>query len=210
MRQVRQYVAFADGSADNYTVKKFNSPASVGVCIGVRRRSHVELVSEMATAIGPGTNNVAELIAIRYAMEGLAEISGYNVRAVVFSDSRYAIHMIDGQYSNRPNTSNYDLVHKIKSLFNKFKNLQFQHVKGHSGVEGNELADWLADVARRRHWNYDRFKWAEQVKNRKFAVDITLDYVDKDGDIVRLPEYQHALRRPGTSSPLSYQTKLPI
>ena len=126
---------------------------------------------ELAKCIGPGTNNVAELVAIQCALRGLAAVGGYRVRAVVYTDSRYAMHMIDGLYKNRSLSKNFKLVNKIKCLFGQFLNVKFKHVYGHSGVEGNELVDWLADLARNKQWNYEPAKWTKKLNNRPVPVD---------------------------------------
>lgn len=105
--------------------------------------------------MGQGTNNTAELFAIR---RGLSLVSDFlrlplwqtaSEPVTIYSDSEYAIgsasHMRDWQ--PRANT---ELVLALRNQRAQFTDLAIRHVPGHSGVIGNEVADWLAFHARRR------------------------------------------------------------
>jgi ribonuclease HI len=111
-------------------------PAGIGVVLiyGENKR-------EISKYIGNGTNNIAELTAIKV---GLEELKRVDLPVRVFSDSSYSIGLLT---KNWKPTKNQELVQEIKTLMSKFSNLAFIKVKGHSGIKENEVADFLATSA---------------------------------------------------------------
>lgn len=145
MEQTIQLVAFGDGSGTGV-------PGDVA-CVGAIVTEPVSpvrgrLLLESSAVIGGGTNNVAELWAIRRALHGLRAVGGTNVRALLYTDSSYAIGMITGAFKNRPDTKNYALVEDSRDAFARTAYVELRHVRGHVGVQGNEVCDWLAAIAR--------------------------------------------------------------
>lgn len=132
---------YADGSG---TVG--SGPACIGVVVTRRGK----ILCECSAYICDGTNNVAELWALRralYLIRWVGEL-GAVTPAVIYSDSEYAIGCATAVY--KP-SKNVELVYAIQHQVTKHRGfVTFQHVRGHSGVPGNELADWLAGLARWR------------------------------------------------------------
>lgn len=103
--------------------------------------------------IANGTNNIAELNALHKALL----ISKDNPKSIIYSDSKYSIDCITKwAYSWKKNNwqkkggeiKNLELIKEIHSLYETLKNsITIKHIKGHSGVEGNELADRMAIYA---------------------------------------------------------------
>ncbi len=91
--------------------------------------------------IGHATNNIAELEAIRSA---LLAINNKNLPVKLFTDSKYAYGILKLGWKPQ---KNQELIFSIKKLIVMFKDLEFIKVKGHSGDEGNEMADALATTA---------------------------------------------------------------
>ena len=100
-----------------------------------------------------GTNNIAELNALLKALQ----IASQNIseeKIIIFSDSKYSIDCIKTwAYSWKKNgwskkggeIKNLELIKEAHFLYEDIKNsIELNHVKGHSGVEGNELADRMA------------------------------------------------------------------
>jgi ribonuclease HI len=101
-----------------------------------------------------GTNNTAELNAIYQALlitEGKLE---QNLKVQVLSDSTYSVKAMNQwsakwkregwKSSSGEEIKNKDLVIKMYEIFSPIRRrMNLAHVKGHSGVEGNELADRL-------------------------------------------------------------------
>ena len=96
---------------------------------------------ELSQYIGNATNNIAELTAIKVALEMLKR-NDLPVR--IFTDSSYALGLLKKGWKPK---KNQELVSHILDLLEKFSDLDFVKVKGHAGVKENEVADYLATSA---------------------------------------------------------------
>jgi ribonuclease HI len=123
--------AFTDGASSG-------NPGPSGIGVLLRYGNHER---EISRYIGQGTNNIAELEAIRVA---LSEIKKPELPVRIYSDSNYALGLLA---RNHKAQKNQDLVESIRELMKRFSNLRFIKVEGHAGVEGNERADQLATSA---------------------------------------------------------------
>ncbi|MDY3205660.1 MAG: ribonuclease H family protein [Arcobacter sp.] len=100
-----------------------------------------------------GTNNIAELNALHQALTIASQTSSENIISI-FSDSKYAMDCIttwaytwkkNGWSKKGGEIKNLELIQEAHYLYEKLKNkIEIIHVKGHSGIEGNELADRMA------------------------------------------------------------------
>ena len=100
-----------------------------------------------------GTNNIAELNALHQALLIARQTNSENIISI-YSDSKYAIDCITTwAYSWKKNgwskkggeIKNLELIIEAHTLYEKLKDkIEINHVKGHAGVEGNELADRMA------------------------------------------------------------------
>jgi ribonuclease HI len=101
-----------------------------------------------------GTNQFAELFAVIYALRKVPT----NVPAVIYSDSEYSIKSLttyrekwqkNGFKNATGATIAYkELIREGHRLLDSFADLALIHVRGHSGLAGNEEADKLAKAAR--------------------------------------------------------------
>ena len=99
-----------------------------------------------------GTNNIAELNALYKALQ-LCEANP-DYPNTIFSDSKYSIDCIctwaygwkaKGWTKKGGEIKNLELIKSAHLLYEKIKNnITIKHVKGHAGIEGNELADRMA------------------------------------------------------------------
>jgi ribonuclease HI len=107
-----------------------------------------------------GTNNTAELNALYKALEIAEKMGGPSRRIQILSDSSYSINAmtkwsVGWEKNGWTRKGNQELANKelIASMYTLYKRLaegvDLAHVKGHSGVEGNELADRLSLMAHR-------------------------------------------------------------
>ena len=90
-----------------------------------------------------GTNSIAELVAIDYALWYAKEklkIDKINIHA----DSEYAIGVLSGSKGYKLNKELID--HIIESKIKKL-DVKFTHVRGHSKIEENEKVDKAAKEA---------------------------------------------------------------
>lgn len=95
---------------------------------------------EISEFLGTGTNNIAELTAIKRALETIP--AGERNRPIkIHSDSSYSIGLLTKNWKAK---ANVELVAELRSLAKRFPRLQLIKVKGHSGVPENERADQLA------------------------------------------------------------------
>lgn len=105
---------------------------------------------------GDGSNQLAELIALVYAMR----LAPKDSPTIIVSDSEYSIKSVTfwrkRWETSSPPYTNYmgkpiayaELVKYSHRLHDEKPLITFQHVRGHTGVEGNELADALCRSAR--------------------------------------------------------------
>jgi len=102
-----------------------------------------------------GTNNTAELKALLKALELAVEASHDKVS--ILSDSKYSIECVvnwaygwkaKGWTKQGGEIKNLDLIKTAHALYDGIKDkVIISHVRGHAGVEGNELADRMAVIA---------------------------------------------------------------
>jgi ribonuclease HI len=126
-----EVTAFADGSGNT-----FDKPAGIGVVI-YRPWAQTEFVAEH---IGLGTNNRAELCAI---WRGLRAVPDTAQALLIKSDSQYAIGALTKEWMRNKNA---ELIENIRKDLGLRLAVRFEHVDGHSGHEGNEVADRLAKI----------------------------------------------------------------
>ncbi len=116
-----------------------------------------------------GTNNTAELHALLHALS-LASISKA-AKITILSDSKYSIDCVTkwaygwkkkGWTKKGGEIKNLDLIKDAHSLYDTLKDLiSVKYVKGHSGIEGNELADRMAGIAiTNKTKNFTEYKYS--------------------------------------------------
>lgn len=100
---------------------------------------------ERGEFLGVGTNNIAELTAIRRGLELAADLVRDRSRPTrLHSDSGYAIGLLSKNWKAK---ANQELVAELRRLVKAFPKLRFVKVAGHAGVELNERCDELARAA---------------------------------------------------------------
>ena len=102
-----------------------------------------------------GTNNTAELNALYKALTLASQSEATDI--IIYSDSKYSIDCVTKWAYGWKNNSwtkkggeikNLDIIKLSHELYETIKDkIIINHVKGHSGVEGNELADRMAMMA---------------------------------------------------------------
>lgn len=124
--------AFTDGAC------KFN-PGPMGIGIVIIKDGKV--VNQISHHIGHGTNNIAELTAIKVA---LSILENETIPIVLSTDSQYSINVLTRFKAK----TNVELILSIKQMMLNYKpGIMLKYVPGHSKIHYNEMADSLATSA---------------------------------------------------------------
>jgi ribonuclease HI len=127
-------VIYTDGASSGNP-----GPSGIGVvlCWGEHSR-------EISKFIGQATNNIAELEAIRTALEA---VRNRRLPVRIHTDSQYAYGLLVLGWKARKNSA---LVSQLRDLMRKFQDVKIIKVPGHAGEVLNERADFLATEAIRK------------------------------------------------------------
>lgn len=101
----------------------------------------------------PTTNNYCELLALYHAVKDAQR------ECIVYTDSKYSLKAVTIWYktwqkngwktSSGKKVANQKIIEKIIKILSQKKYIQIQHVYGHQGNRWNELADEIANGARK-------------------------------------------------------------
>ena len=133
----------------------------------------------------PGTNQVAELLAIKYALHATPK----GAEVYILTDSQYSINCVT-QYrqawvssgfitSTGQPVKNVDVIKDLWAAVDQRK-VALTHIKGHNGNPGNEMADAISGIAR----EIAEGKTTTQEANARVRAMVKLDilvYVDQNG-----------------------------
>jgi len=111
------------------------NPGPSGIGAVLRYGAHER---EISRYIGEATNNIAELEAIRVALEA---VKNRDLPVRLYTDSSYAHGVLSQGWKAKKNRR---LVESIRELMTRFRDIRLMKVPGHAGLEGNERADRLA------------------------------------------------------------------
>lgn len=150
---------FTDGSA---LAKKGHVDYQKGGCAAIFY-SNGEEIKRFSRGFYPTKIGRMELMAVLLALKLLSK----GQEAIIFSDSMYAVNCFNKKWlegwemQNWPDRiKNKDLLKDILEEYRKFRkgNIRLKHVKGHIGIEGNELADKLSNY-KTHDFYYDDSIW---------------------------------------------------
>ena len=126
---------YTDGAASG-------NPGPAGIGVFLQYGPHEREISRF---IGSATNNIAELMAVKAALEA---IKRKDIPVRLYTDSSYVLGLLTSGWKAHKNK---ELVTDIRKLCEEFKDLKLIKVKGHGGICGNEKADHLATSAIKKH-----------------------------------------------------------
>lgn len=95
---------------------------------------------ELSSYLGIGTNNIAELTAIKRAVELVPR----DRQVVIYTDSGYSIGVLSLGWKAK---ANQGLIAEIRELLAGYSRVDFVKVAGHAGIPENERCDELARQA---------------------------------------------------------------
>ena len=119
MEEHSHIFVFTDGSCRGNP-----GPMGIGIVI-IPNINDMNTIVKFGKKIGNGTNNIAELTAIKIGIE----------KAL-----KYSINVVTGRYKAK---ANVDLINDIQKLI-KLNSIQIRYVKGHDKNVFNNIADSLA------------------------------------------------------------------
>jgi ribonuclease HI len=104
-----------------------------------------------------GTNNTAELLGLHHSLMFAQTVAESGQSVTIYCDSKYSIDCVTTWASGwkakgwkKPGgeIKNLDIIKPAHALYLEIaKKIKVAHVKGHAGVEGNELADRMSMLA---------------------------------------------------------------
>jgi len=97
--------------------------------------------------IGNHSSTIAEMIAVCYALEQIANvIKSLNLKVTeirICSDNQSVVDLCTG-FSETDSKTMTRLLSEVDRLSEKFDNVMYQWVRGHSNNRHNKLADYIA------------------------------------------------------------------
>jgi ribonuclease HI len=138
MSQTRHLIDFyTDGACSGNHRRDQQGTMGAGI-VGVAGK----LYREWSIPLGPGTNQQAELHAIRAALRKVRDRPCTIVR--IHTDSAYAIGLLSQGWKAK---ANQELVEEVRALAQECAAFEMVKVAGHAGHLENERADELAVAA---------------------------------------------------------------
>ena len=92
------------------------------------------------------TNTTNQRMEIMACVIALSFVTGHH-NITIFTDSMYVVGTMNNKWKRRCNNDLWDKL----DYYNNIHNVKYEHIKGHSRIIGNELADFLATEAIK--WN---------------------------------------------------------
>lgn len=129
-------VVYADGSC------KPTNPGPAGAGFVVIEDGKV--TNEVGIFLGDGTNNIAEISALKYALKFLKSKNMNDEEILIKTDSQYVIGIFSKAWKAK---ANIELIEETKIILSDFSNISFEWVKGHSKEKYNDLVDLAAKKA---------------------------------------------------------------
>src|SRR5439155_6572274 len=137
LRRRRSATFYTDGACSGNHRSGRQGRMGAGI-VGIAEGYH----REWSIPLGPGTNQMAELLAVKTALLKVKDRPRTHV--TIITDSQYAIGCLTGGWKV---VANRELVEELRPLIAECASFRMQKVLGHAGQADNERADKLAVAA---------------------------------------------------------------
>lgn len=125
-------IVFTDGASRGNP-----GPSGIGIVLTINGKK-----KKYKKYIGNGTNNIAELNAVKEAISLLLPFRDRKI--VIYTDSSYVIGVLTKNWKLK---ANKELITEIKQKLALFFDLELKKVEAHLGIGDNETAHQLANEA---------------------------------------------------------------
>ncbi|GFV89124.1 retrovirus-related Pol polyprotein from type-1 retrotransposable element R1 [Trichonephila clavipes] len=149
-------VQFSDKSTEDFPVICYTDGSKIDGRVGfafVVFRSGVESENFQFRIRDECTVFVAELLCLNFAVKWITEQNSVISEYLICTDSLSSLDSL--KCISSPNNTIVEIQKQLKSLRDKNISIDFAFVRGHTGVLGNERADWLAKAATKRKIDID-------------------------------------------------------
>lgn len=133
MVNVDKLILYSDGCS-------LGNPGRAGIGIIIYNENR-EVIREITEFVGITTNNVAEYMALVYALQEALYLKAKELNC--FLDSEIIIRQLEGNYKVRDSKLKL-LYYQIKHLQNFFKKVNFNHISRDKNKEADRLAKQAA------------------------------------------------------------------
>ncbi|GFX57332.1 RNase H domain-containing protein [Trichonephila clavipes] len=155
-RNAINIVQFSDKSTEEFPVICYTDGSKIDGRVGfafVVFRSGVESENFQFRIRDECTVFVAELLCLNFAVKWITEQNSVISEYLICTDSLSSLDSLKCISSS--NNIIVEIQKQLKSLRDKNISIDFAFVRGHTGVLGNERADWLAKAATKRKTDID-------------------------------------------------------
>ncbi|GFX98807.1 uncharacterized protein TNCV_1503831 [Trichonephila clavipes] len=155
-RNAINIVQFSDKSTEDFPVICYTDGSKIDGRVGfvfVVFRSGVESENFQFRIRDECTVFVAELLCLNFAIKWISEQNSVISEYLICTDSLSSLDSLKCISSS--NNIIIEIQKQLKSLRDKNISIDFAFVRGHTGVFGNERADWLAKAATKRKIDID-------------------------------------------------------
>ncbi|GFU92472.1 RNase H domain-containing protein [Trichonephila clavipes] len=155
-RNAINIVQFSDKSTEDFPVICYTDGSKIDGRVGfafVVFRSGVESENFQFKIRHECTVFVAELLCLNFTVKWIFEQNSVISEYLICTDSLSSLDSLKCISSS--NNIIVEIQKQLKSLRDKHISIDFAFVRGHTGVLGNERADWLAKAATKRKIDID-------------------------------------------------------
>lgn len=134
-------ILYTDGGARG-------NPGPAGIGAVLYEKETKEKLAEISEYLGETTNNVAEYMALKFALQKAQELEAKKVDC--FLDSELVVRQMNREYRVKDEKLQKLFV-QIWNLAQQFQSVTFSHIRREKNKEADKLANEAMDLAKNRN-----------------------------------------------------------